>query len=352
MAEAFGLLRSIWMPLLILFALIYGYLNLEIIFSVKFAIILLSTLYMFFVVTKKYPITITFPSKSILKKALVFSLPLLPLTVSEYLISAGDRYILGFFHGSAAIGSYAYFYSILIYILGFFMLPNNMLFPYAAREFKKGNKKKTNFFFNAGAKYSLMLVIPALVGFFILRKEIITMISGSKYLGDLYILPFLIVFPLFEFFSGFYRNICILEGKTKYLAVTYVSAGIVNIALNFILIPKFHLVGAAVATIITYVLLFVLMYLEGKQSVSWDNSFVQIHKIILSAAIMGAVISFFHPTEIVSKIITIAFGAVIYFICIFATRTFVKAELDLIRSILYHKSIRKAVGAASKTCKE
>jgi len=47
MAEAFGLLRSIWMPLLILFALIYGYLNLEIIFSVKFAIILLSTLYMF-----------------------------------------------------------------------------------------------------------------------------------------------------------------------------------------------------------------------------------------------------------------------------------------------------------------
>jgi len=148
-------------------------------------------------------------------------------------------------------------------------------------------------------------------------------------------------FPLFEYFSHFYRRGCILLNKTKYLAVIYVCVGILNIVLNIILIPRFYLIGAAIATVITYLVLFILLFIEGKAIIKWNNDFIKIHKIIFCALIMGIIISFLHPTEIISKLLTIAFGAVIYFILLFVFKTFVNDEIKLIKSILDSRPLSK-----------
>ena len=329
-----------WLLFVILFALIFGYLTLDVIFTIRLILTIFVITGIIVLLLKIDTFKLVIPNKKILKTALVFSIPLLPLIISAYFITAADRYILGFFEGGLSVGIYAYFYSLLQIILSFSLLPTTLLFSYSAKEYVR-NIKKSKFFFNAAAKYSLMLLIPGLVGIYVLRNEIVTLISGPKYLSDTYILPFLILFPLLEYFSHFYRQICMLRSRTKYLAVTYVFAGIINIVLNFILIPLYSIKGAAIATIITYALLFALLFWENNAFMEWDFSFFQIHKIVICSLIMGFVISFFHPTEVVSKLLTIAFGAGIYFALLFLSKTFVQDEIKLMKSILESRPLSK-----------
>jgi len=349
-SQSFSLIHMLWRVLIVVLPFVLGFLSLNYVFGLRFGIVVLSIICLLVYTFRKDKLKIVIPSRSVIRKALLFSFPIIPLTVSMHLIGAADRYIIGIFHGSALVGSYAYFYSLLSFILSFAIFPTALLFTYAAKEFRK-NKEKSNFFLNASAKYSLLLLIPGLIGMFVLRNEIVTLISGPKYLSEMYVLFFLLLFPVLEFFSVFYRRAILLRNKTKYLAFCYILTGVFNIVANVILIPKYHMIGAAIATIISYILLVWLLFRKAKRYVSWNNEYIKVDRILMSALVMGAVLYFFHPTEIVSKIITIIFGAGIYFVCLFITHTFVDQELDLIKSIIRGMPIKQVLGFSSKIFK-
>jgi len=151
-AEAFGLLANSWMIIIILVALFYDKVNLNALFGIRFLLLLFTFFCLWVFIKRKDALKIIIPEKKELKLALLFSLPLIPLFASEYFIAAGDRFLIGLLDGSASIGSYAFFYTLLSFILLLAILPTNMLFTYSAREFKK-NKKKSNFFFNGQKQY-------------------------------------------------------------------------------------------------------------------------------------------------------------------------------------------------------
>jgi len=338
--ECVSLLDNSWMLIVIGTALFLGYVSVFYIFQIRFVFHVIALLFVVYLLRRTDKIRLVKPDKRVLKKALDFSLPMLPLLVAVYFINAGDRYILAFLKGSAAVGSYAYFYSLLSIVLLLAMLPTAMLFTYSAREFKK-NKAKSDMFFNVGVKYSLLLLIPALIGLYVLRQEIVTLITGPKYVDDLYLLIYLLVFPLFEYFVFLYRKIFLLIDRTKFLAKIYIGACLLNIILNFMLIPYIGIVGAALATIISYLLLSIIMIKKGKGLVKWNYSFMKIRNIIISAVIMGIIISFIHPEYAVTKILTIVFGAGIYFALLFLSNTFVQDEIKLVKSILESRPLSK-----------
>jgi O-antigen/teichoic acid export membrane protein len=79
---------------------------------------------------------------------------------------------------------------------------------------------------------------------------------GKSYWGGLDIVP-IILFSYLLY--GIYINLMAgiyIEKKTKYLPIITGAAALINIIANFILIPSFHLIGAAVATLLSY---FVMM---------------------------------------------------------------------------------------------
>ncbi|MFQ5620448.1 MAG: oligosaccharide flippase family protein [Candidatus Nanoarchaeia archaeon] len=329
-AETFSTLTAGWMLLVIGLAL-YAKLTVNVLFAARFWFEFVIFILLMWVMFKDH-IRFVF-DKELLKSALMFSLPLLPLYASEYFITAGDRYLLGWFSGSIAVGSYTYFYSLLSFIITMSIIPTNMLFTYAAKAYKK-NKDKSNFYFNAAAKYSLLLALPALTGLYVLREPIVTLISGPKYVNDLYILGWLIAFPLLELVSALYRRICILRDKTFYLGRTYVAAGVLNLVLNIVLIPYLGVIGAAIATLVTYALLAVLLFWEAGSYVPWNNEYIQIHKLLFATICMGLLVGFVHPEVIWSKIFTIGFGILSYFGILFAIGGFVKEERDLVLSFV------------------
>jgi O-antigen/teichoic acid export membrane protein len=325
--------RSLWaLPVVLL--LIFSRLSVHDIFLTRLAFTLI-ILIIVILTLRRYSLKfLNKPDKKYIKKAIIFGLPL-TLTISDWIITAGDRYILGYFHTATQVGNYSYIYSLLNFILIFFATTLNLtIYPYIVEAYNKKLKQKVNMLFNSLIKYSLIITLPVLTGFFVLSEELITMISGTKYISAISIIPFLILFPLIEVGNRTYNKILYLKSQTKSLALIYVIGMVLNIILNLILIPRFSYYGAGIATTLAYIVMFILFYYKTHKNIKLDQAYLKIPNILLSTLIMGLALSFISPNNVFTKILTIILGAAIYFGSLYLTRAYVKEELDLIKSFL------------------
>lgn len=97
----------------------------------------------------------------------------------------------------------------------------------------------------------IVLVVPAMVGIFSLSKNIILIISGKEYIVANASLKILSIALFFSIFSWFYTSCVLIPFKQeKKVLIATINAAIVNIGLNFILIPKFDQNAAAFTTLI------------------------------------------------------------------------------------------------------
>jgi len=322
------LIMTFWAFPLMLIA--FFYINVTVIFITKFiASLLIFTGIIVFFKLKEIKFFGPFDWDYI-KQVLIFGLPLTTLVISNGVIGAADRYLLGFFHSSIIVAEYAYIYTILNIIFVFVIATLDVIFfPFVAEAHNQNKKSKSNFLLNGMLKYSLIITIPALVGFYILSTEIITMISGDKYISAIGIIPFLIMFPLAQCFIVTFMRRLQLEHRTKSIAIAYFIGMVLNLALNFLLIPKYYTTGAGIATSITYTAIVLMLYLYTRKHIQFDYNYLKIGGIIISTIVMALSIMFIHPGNIVSKIFTVILGAAVYLAGLFVTNTFVKEEKEL-----------------------
>ena len=76
-----------------------------------------------------------------------------------------------------------------------------------------------------------------------------------------------------------------LKKETKYIAYTTLAAAIVNILLNFLLIPHFAMFGAATATLLSFLFLFLISYRVSNRLYSVPYEVYKIFKMV--AVVLG-----------------------------------------------------------------
>lgn len=117
------------------------------------------------------------------------------------------------------------------------------------------------------------ITIPAVVGLFMLSKEAIQIVAGNQYIaatGELKILCIAIVCALFANLFG----TCVLLPYDKeiiFLNATIASA-VINIGLNFLLIPKWGGMAAAFTTALSQAIVLIIHYYYSKDFVDiWQS---------------------------------------------------------------------------------
>lgn len=116
--------------------------------------------------------------------------------------------------------------------------------------------------------YSFMiwLSIAVIVFVTVLAEPIIHFTFGDNYLSSKSSLIVLIWANFFVFFSTVYSKYMIVENQQKILIFYDVSAVFLNIVLNLILIPKYGIVGASIATMLSVPMAFLLMCFYKKHT--------------------------------------------------------------------------------------
>ena len=165
-----------------------------------------------------------------------------------------------------------------------------------------------------------MVTIPATVGLYMLAPQIITIISGEGYLRGVSSLRLLCPALLVSVFSWIFAYCVLLPAKreSKFF-IAAVESAIINIVLNFILIPFMSENGAALTTSLAETLMLILIIYYSRDILSgiflkkfWND----IGPYVLGSIMIGiicVIIKSFFEMILVQLLLSVVISAIIYF---------------------------------------
>lgn len=188
-------------------------------------------------------------NKNYWKYALKFNIPLIPYYLSQMIFNQSDRIMISRLSGmeKAAIYSVAYqFAVVLVFIINSI---NSSFVPWIYRNIKKKEfdliKKITNILIVFIASMLLLLIL--------FGPEAIMILAGSKYTEAIWIIPPVAGSLLFLFLTQLSINVMFYYEENKYLVRGSILSALLNILLNYILIPIFGYVTAGYTTLFSYI---------------------------------------------------------------------------------------------------
>lgn len=269
---------------------------------------------------------------SLLQRLLKFGLPYLPAGLGSMLIQGIDRPILSKLTDLDTVGIYNANYK-----LGIFMMLVVNMFQYAWQPFflqqaeqenaKKLFSKVLTFFTFAAS------IILVLVSLFI--DDIVKInfwgvyLIGPAYWDGLLIVPIILLGYLFNgWYVVFTAGIYIKEKSIYVPLVTGISA-VVNIAVNLLLIPPFGIIGAALATLASYMALAGGLYIVTQKFYKIDYELKKVLLLFVSIILIGAIYYWLQANGLLT--IIIKFLLLFSFLTITVLITFDKNEIDGLR---------------------
>ena len=184
-----------------------------------------------------------------------YSIPMIPNSISWWVSNSSDKYILTFFAGVGLTGIYSVsqkipslFATISTIFMGAWQIS-------AVEDF--GSEQSKKFYSNVYRKYSSMNII--LVSTLIYGTKILAKILFSK---DFYsawkFTPVLVLAFLFNAMASFLGSIYTSAKKTRMLFISTIIAALANIIANFLMIPLWGAMGAGIATLLSYFLVWLI----------------------------------------------------------------------------------------------
>lgn len=271
-----------------------------------------------------------------LKEQLAFALPTIPSNVSSWVVDSSDKYVIGILIGSVAVGCYSPGYA-LGSILLMFLSPFAVLLPAVLPEhYEKGDMSEVDKYLSYSMKYYLLLTIPAAVGMSVLSKPLLYIITTPEIaLGGYMVTPFVCLGAIFMGMYGIANNILILEKNTMILGKLWIVVAISNIVLNLLLVPYLNILGAAIATLICYILAFAVTAIASKKTMRLPFNIKELLKIVIAASIMGIAVYIMHPIGIINVLISIVAGVIIYFAIIFILKAVTMKEIAIFKDLIH-----------------
>jgi O-antigen/teichoic acid export membrane protein len=285
---------------------------------------LLFHLIILFIILKQ--IGFRFPRFSHLKSFLSFGLPLTPTSAILWVINSSDRYLISYFIGVAATGIYSAAYNIGWYA-SFLVTPITvLLFPTITKSYDENNLSETRNFLKYSFKYFMMIAIPSAFGLSILAKPLLQVLTTPEFaVGNLVVL-----FVAFKaVLMGLYeisRYIIQLVKKTRLILMLLTISAVLSIVLNILLIPLMGILGAAVASLVTYGSLFIITLIVTRRYLKFEMNLPFMLKSIFSSIIMAICIWLISPESIAWIIASIFIGIVAYFVVLLLIRGLSKEE--------------------------
>ena len=271
-----------------------------------------------------------------------YSFPLVLGNLAAWILSLSDRYVLEFFRGSQEVGIYSASYFIseysILFVASLFMLSGG---PIGMNIWEKEGVEKSREFVSKITRHYLLICLPAAVGISVLAKPAISVLTAPEYHVGYRIVSFVV-------FGGFllglqhrFQSGLVFYKKTRPIMFCIVSAGILNLALNFLLVPKYGYMAAAVTTLIGYAFLLVAMVVVSRRVFIWEFPFKSLGKITCASAIMGVVVyivgNSLTSSTLLNLIVGISLGTFIYFALLHLFREIYPEEIRALKNLIVRK---------------
>lgn len=192
--------------------------------------------------------------------ALTFNIPLIAYYLSQTIFNMSDRIMIEHMIGMEAAAEYGIAYNLALILTFVLNAINNSYVPWFYGQLKEGKNKE-----NRSVTIAIALLMSLLlVGVIWFAPELI-LIWGQKYVEATPVVLPVALSLLLLFYSQLFINIEFFFERKKELVWASIGSAIVNIVLNFFLIPKFGIVAAGYTTLASYVIFAFCNYIAMKK---------------------------------------------------------------------------------------
>jgi O-antigen/teichoic acid export membrane protein len=325
-------------------SIIYAYL-----FSVAIESIFLSA-----IAHKKLNIKISRTKPGTIKKELLFfSIPILSTNLMGVAIGWTDTLLLGYFRSAEDVA----FYNVALTLAKMLILPlmalSYIYIPIASQLYAKDLVYEMKRTYQVLTKWIFSVAFPVFIIFSMFPETVISSLFGERYVGAVLVLRLLSIGFIFHIFMGLNNLTLLVLGRSKILMwVSVIVAGL-NILLNYSLIPLYGIVGAALATTVSYLALNIMLSIKLYQYSRIHPLTPQYFKPVFTSLIIAVIINYFGKnisTEFWMLPLFLGTFIVIYIISLLVTKSVDDEDLMILSA--FEEKTGKNLGTIKKIIKK
>ncbi len=246
-----------------------------------------------------------------MKDMLAFGLPKVPGGLSFLVLAAADRYFLEHYSTPTELGLYSVGYRLATLLSDFAIQPFIQTWPTMYFPLCKDAKDEGKEVLGRFLTYFMLLVGFIALGICVFVKPLLRIMADQKFHEAYRVVPIVVAALVF---SGLYRVITVgvnIKKKNIWLPVMVAGAAVVNIVFNFLLIPRWGMMGAAWATVIAYFAMCAASYVVDEYYFPIRYEWARVGKILFAMAMTYTVSVLVMPSGLAGQF---AVGAIVMLI--------------------------------------
>jgi O-antigen/teichoic acid export membrane protein len=275
-------------------------------------------------------------SFSAVRDLLRFGLPMIPNGIAYLVVEISDRYLMLHLLDKEKVGVYSANHKfgtvMLLLVTAFRTAWQPFFLKVAGQADARKIYSRVMTYYVLGASFTVLagsMFVEYLVKLPLTGQ---TTILGREYWGGIQIIPLIL---LSYMLYGVYINLMVgiyIQKKSEWMALFTGLAAVVNIAANFYLMPRYGLIGAAMASLLAYAVMTLSIYYANQKIYAVPYEARRL-AIVIGYLLAGLLIFYFIPIGIYSRLILVLAMPLLLFVLNF----FSEEE----KAFLLHLLIRK-----------
>ena len=268
------------------------------------------------------------------KKITLYSIPFALTSFFGMVIYSADMVMLTNMVGSYENGIYSAAYKLISVLTLFFGVYTAVIFPVMSR-FYKNEKNLLVISFEKSIKYIMLIILPISFATMLYSNDIVVLFFGQKYSPTSSVLSILMWTVSLGFINGVCQNLLNASHKEKYVTLIFLVATLTNIILNFFIIPKYSYDGAAMTTVLSEIVLFILYFysIYKLDALPKKRVYIDLFKILITSIILYYVLLVLN----LNMWLALPVGIIIYLSVIISMKTIDEDDKFIIKEILGRK---------------
>ncbi|MCH5195364.1 MAG: polysaccharide biosynthesis C-terminal domain-containing protein [Oscillospiraceae bacterium] len=259
--------------------------------------------------------------KSLCVSMMSYSIPLMPTTIMWWIINMSDGFMVTYFLGSDSNGIYGFAYkfpNLAAVVVGIFAQAWHM-----SAITERNSRTVSNFYSNIFSMMQTVVFIACAGIMLILRPFIMPFFGTEAFAPAYFYVPVLLGAVIFQCFNNFLSSIYEASRKTTHALISSAIGAAANIGLNFLMIPVMGILGAALATLASYLIVFIYRVIDTKKLLYMTIYWVKVVVNIILLAGMSLSIMLLEYglwQNVINAVIFIVIAAINFKTCVQAVK--------------------------------
>lgn len=269
------------------------------------------------------------------KNMMYFALPMLPNGIAYLVVEVSDKFLMRVLLDKETLGLYSANYkfgTIFLFLVIAFRTAWQPFFLKLAKE------KEAKVVYSRVFTYFTLIGVITVIGVSYLIKYLVKIpigsvtLLGQQYWSGIDIIPIILTsYLLFGFYVNFTAGVYI-QKKAQLMMIFTGLAAIVNISANLYLMPNYGIMGAAVATLLSYLVMAVTIFIANQKIYPIAYDYKRVLSLLLILVVWLFVLYFYDPTLLLRLVLLAALPATLWI-----SGFFNKTETNAFKSIFGKK---------------